>query len=385
MTEQHSGIRHVLASLDQRNMSISEIRIGPRHRKELGDVAGLAASIEAVGLLHPIVLTPRKNLIAGQRRLAAVRSLGWREVPVRVVDIEAIVYGEREENTARKDFVPSEAVAVRNACIELERKKAKERQAQAGGTAPGKLPEAVTTGDSRDRSSRGTGYAARTLDKAAEIVEAAEVEPKRFGKLLADMDRTGRVNGPYKRLVVARKAEAIRREPPPLPDQGPYRVIAADPPWPYEIRNDDPSHRATQPYPQMSIAEMRALDVGVIAHEDCILWLWTTNHHMREAFTVLEAWGFHQKTILTWVKHKMSTGDWLRGRTEHCLMATRGKPVVQLTNQTTVIFAPVRGHSEKPDEFYDFVEGLCPAPRYAELFQRTPRANWDGHGDEVDR
>ena len=59
-----------------------------------------------MGLLHPIVATPDLRLIAGQRRLEACKTLGWREVPVRVVDIEAIVYGEREENTARKDFVP---------------------------------------------------------------------------------------------------------------------------------------------------------------------------------------------------------------------------------------------------------------------------------------
>jgi hypothetical protein len=25
---------------------------------------------------------------------------------------------------------------------------------------------------------------------------------------------------------------------------------------------------------------------------------------------------------------------------------------------------------------------LCPAPRYAELFSRRHRPNWDGHGDE---
>ncbi len=43
------------------------------------------------------------------------------------------------------------------------------------------------------------------------------------------MYRTGRVDGPYKRLVVARKAEAIKAEPPPLP-RGPFRVIGADPP-----------------------------------------------------------------------------------------------------------------------------------------------------------
>jgi N6-adenosine-specific RNA methylase IME4 len=59
----------------------------------------------------------------------------------------------------------------------------------------------------------------------------------------------------------------------------------------------------------------------------------------------------------------MGNGDWLRGKTEHCLLAVRGKPVVTLTNQTTLLHAPARGHSQKPMEFYSLVESLCPAPR----------------------
>jgi N6-adenosine-specific RNA methylase IME4 len=82
----------------------------------------------------------------------------------------------------------------------------------------------------------------------------------------------------------------------------------------------------------MSIAQICALNAGPLAHADCLFWLWTTNHHMREAFTVLDAWGFKQKTILTWAKDRMGTGDWLRGQSEHCLLAVRGKPVVELTN-----------------------------------------------------
>jgi N6-adenosine-specific RNA methylase IME4 len=46
--------------------------------------------------------------------------------------------------------------------------------------------------------------------------------------------------------------------------------------------------------------------------------------------------------------------------------------------------APVRGHSEKPKEFYDLVERLCPAPRYADLFSRRRHSDkWDCHGDEA--
>jgi len=80
----------------------------------------------------------------------------------------------------------------------------------------------------------------------------------------------------------------------------------------------------------------------------------------------------------------MGMGDWLRGQTEHCIMAVRGKPVVTLTNQTTLLHAPVRGHSQKPVEFYDLVESLCPAPRYADLFSRYRHNDkWDCHGDEA--
>src|SRR5262249_49129163 len=154
-----------------------------------------------------------------------------------------------------------------------------------------------------------------------------------------------------------------------------------DPPWPYEKRDEDPSHRAALPYTTMSIANICALDVRSIAHKDSILWVWTTNHHMREAYSVLDAWGFEAKTILTWAKDKMGYGDWLRGQTEHCILATRGKPTVELKNQTTLLRAPARGHSVKPVEFYELVESLCPAPRYAELFSRyCHNEKWDCHG-----
>jgi MT-A70 len=194
----------------------------------------------------------------------------------------------------------------------------------------------LSKGNALDKVAKATGVHRTTLAKAEAIVDVAEAEPERFGKLLADMDRTGRANGVYRRFKVMRQAALIRAEPPPLPGHGPYRCITADVPWPYEKRDEDPSHRAALPYLTSSLADICKLSVASIAAADCILWFWVTNHHMREAFMVLDAWGFEQKTILTWIKDKMGRGDWLRGQTEHCLMCTRGKPVVELTNQTTV-------------------------------------------------
>jgi N6-adenosine-specific RNA methylase IME4 len=38
----------------------------------------------------------------------------------------------------------------------------------------------------------------------------------------------------------------------------------------------------------------------------------------------------------------------------------------------------------KPAEFYDLVESLCPAPRYADIFSRYRHNDkWDCHGDEA--
>jgi len=39
-------------------MKVSDIKVGERCRKDLGDIAGLARSIADVGLLHPVVVSP---------------------------------------------------------------------------------------------------------------------------------------------------------------------------------------------------------------------------------------------------------------------------------------------------------------------------------------
>jgi ParB family chromosome partitioning protein len=98
----------------------------------------LAASIEEVGLLHPIAVRADGRLIAGERRLAACKKLGWTSVPVTVVNLNEVIRGEFAENAERKDFLPSEIDAIRRALLPLEKAAAKERQRRHSGTAPGR-------------------------------------------------------------------------------------------------------------------------------------------------------------------------------------------------------------------------------------------------------
>jgi ParB family chromosome partitioning protein len=66
-------------------LPLDRIIIGRRHRRDLGDIAGLAASIRDIGLLNPITVDENGRLLAGARRLAACKLLGLEKVEVRIV------------------------------------------------------------------------------------------------------------------------------------------------------------------------------------------------------------------------------------------------------------------------------------------------------------
>lgn len=51
-----------------------------------------------------------------------------------------------------------------------------------------------------------TGMSGRTLEKATQIVEAAEKEPKKYKPLVEEMDRPGRVSGVHCKLKVQRRS-----------------------------------------------------------------------------------------------------------------------------------------------------------------------------------
>jgi hypothetical protein len=204
----------------------------------------------------------------------AFRKLGIEYIPATVLNLDQIARGEYAENFFRKSFTPSEYADIADALLPIQEAQAKDRMV-AAHACPGKFPE-LGRGRALDHVARAVGKDRRTITKAREVRDAAKGEPARFGKLLADMDRTGRVNGPYQRLKIARQAETIRSEPPPYPSHGPYRVIVADPPWPYEIDRSDPSHRATHPYPQMSIAAICSEAPKVRAYCSTSIFMVTT-------------------------------------------------------------------------------------------------------------
>jgi hypothetical protein len=161
-------------------VGVESIIVADRYRRDLGDVSDLAQSIVDVGLLNPITVREWHGgyrLVAGERRLTAFKQLGLASIPVRVArdiaDARDALVAERDENTARKPMLPSEATALGIAIQEMEAPAARERM------IGGKAPDPVFPGTQGDK------WGQKTRDIAAEAVGLSPATYTRMKTLVA--------------------------------------------------------------------------------------------------------------------------------------------------------------------------------------------------------
>ena len=170
-----------------------------------------------------------------------------------------------------------------------------------------------------------------------------------------------------------------------------YGMVCIDPPWRWRSYSNKGLSKAPQAhYGTMSLEEVKALPVGDLAHPSgCFLWLWSTAPMHDEIRTCVEAWGFKFSTQGVWVKTvkdnsrpTFGTGFILRNCHEPYIIARKGKPKLASKSVRSVIMAPRREHSRKPDEAYRDAEKLAGDVKRADLFSRETRPNWDSWGAE---
>jgi N6-adenosine-specific RNA methylase IME4 len=96
---------------------------------------------------------------------------------------------------------------------------------------------------------------------------------------------------------------------------------------------------------------------------------------------------FQYKSNFAWAKDRMGTGYWSRSQHELLLVGTRGKIPAPApgTQRSSLIAAPRREHSRKPDEAYELIEGYYPTLPRVELHARVaaPRPGWSHWGQEA--
>ncbi|HCX3051073.1 TPA: ParB N-terminal domain-containing protein [Staphylococcus aureus] len=163
-------------------IDINKVTVGKRIRKDCGDITSLADDIEDRGLINPPVVTPDYELIAGERRLKAMKKLDYRQIEVRVMSVEDYEHQlkiEISENEERKAFTYSERMDYAKQLERIEAKKAKDRKTsklkQNKDTVTDQGPE--RKGETRDIVGKASGFGSgRTYARAKYIYENADEE-----------------------------------------------------------------------------------------------------------------------------------------------------------------------------------------------------------------
>ena len=150
----------------------ASILVGERYRRDHGDLTELAASIASEGLLQPVGITEENLLVFGERRLLAVRDvLKQTTIAARIVRVSTILAGEYAENEIRKDFAPSERVAIAKA---LEGEIGNRQGQRTDRQLPDNCPEVVAGTPTRELIASKVGFHSyKTYERAKKVVEKA--------------------------------------------------------------------------------------------------------------------------------------------------------------------------------------------------------------------
>jgi len=205
------------------SIPIEQIKIADRVRKDLGDIESLAASIQRLGQLQPVGIDAENHLLFGERRIAALKSLGRTEVwAAQFTDLDSALkclQAESDENTERKAFTPEELVLQGRRLLPLEQEVAAQRRRDAlrkaaarrtRGTNGAFEPEGDNLSPSGESSTAGArarervgvvlGVSGCTYERARHVVEAAEKDPS-LRPLVDQMNQTGRVTPSYFKMM----------------------------------------------------------------------------------------------------------------------------------------------------------------------------------------
>ena len=182
-----------------------------------------------------------------------------------------------------------------------------------------------------------------------------------------------------RQLVKEKKHGEIKAIAPP---EGKYRTIVIDPPWDMQkISREVRPNQVGFDYPTMSVDDIKAFDI--CADESCHVYCWTTQKYLPKTFEILEAWGVDYIFTMTWHKPGGFQPVGLpQYNSEFVVFGRRGGLVFDETKAFNTCFnADRREHSRKPDEFYNLVRRVSPAPRI-DIFSRESRAGFDQYGNQ---
>ncbi len=223
--------------------SLRELPIGnvvpnpyqPRTHVDEGALTELTASIEASGLLQPVIVRPKNGkfeLIAGERRWRAIQRLGWAKIPavVREVDDQTLLTLALIENLQRDDLSCIDEAAgyqrlgaeFKIPQAEIARLVGRNRSTVANLLRLLKLPDEVKTLVQEGKLSEGHARALLAVEKESELLRLAreaaaqgwsvrDTEARARGEPPAPVAAVAPTNGPRPRPPQKMATAEVRR------------------------------------------------------------------------------------------------------------------------------------------------------------------------------
>ncbi|MBC7219066.1 MAG: hypothetical protein H5T49_02885 [Hadesarchaea archaeon] len=373
------------------------------------EFAALESSVLAEGIRDPLVVWPREGqlvLVDGHYRyqLAQKHGLPFKIVEMQFASLEEALAWVDQNQLSRRNLTDEQRAVLIGRIYERQKAQGTRNDLQlvvkmttSSGSAATAKAIAKSTGIGEKTVRRAAAFA-KALDavkqispKAAERILKGEVKdaitvlPKAAKDpevLSAVAEKIAAGERSIRKAKTEVERKIAEKRVPDLPE-GKYDVILADPPWEYEFAVSD-SRRVENKYPTMKLENICSLKIP--AAENSILFLWVPAPKLPEGLQVLREWGFSYKTCIVWVKDKVGMGYYARSRHELVLIGTKGEmgPPEPDRRPDSVITAPRKEHSSKPEEIYVIIERMYPGARYLELFARRSRPGWKSWGVEVD-
>jgi len=217
-------------------MKVSEIQVDERIREELGDIKGLAADIQNRGLLNPITIC-KGRLVAGFRRLTAMKLLGWEDIPVTIHD-DWTEYDVKEaeliENVQRLDLAwPEKVKSIR---LLLQLKQVEQGVAKYGKDGGfGMQDLAVLLGESLGKISQDLQLA-ELVAKVPSLgkIEKKSVALKKVKKLMDRVLREDRAKSLTTPTGMRFECADARQFLKTL-ESGSVNLVVTDPPWGVDV------------------------------------------------------------------------------------------------------------------------------------------------------
>jgi len=157
-------------------VSPSNVEVGERLRKDLGDTEDLEKSIKKLGLLQPIGVTKDRKLVWGWRRLETWKRVkGDEPIPAIVFSEESVKLAEFAENLCRLDLPwHLKDMAIAELHKQLEKQSKSEFLSESDEKSVGRHPKAWTHEDTSDV----LGVSRSKVSTSLEIAKAIEKHPE---------------------------------------------------------------------------------------------------------------------------------------------------------------------------------------------------------------